>query len=910
MKTEQTWTPDPYQQEVINARGGYHLVLAPPGCGKTQILTERIRQSHQLGVAYRDMLCLTFTNRAARGMKERIQTNIVDSDADEVYVGNVHRFCSKFLFDNGLIAAESSVIDEEDAVSIVARYRDEDEHVVNAGYAKRREYAEVIQFAGFMHQLMHRHPKALRMHPDCVSTDDVVAMHKLCEVRQIEFTVDVMTDIYLHTDMYEDMARGDAYDMGSQQIIGALLRKMQQAHHYDIYKKENKLIDFEDLLLLTYDALAADTAHQLRRYSWIQVDEVQDLNPLQLAIIDELMDVDFHTVMYLGDEQQAIFSFMGAKMSTLDMLRQRCEGHLHRLFVNHRSPAYLLEVFNVYAEQLLGIDKKLLSQTNYSPPREGNELQVMSSQQIESEYRDVADVVEQLYRTAEKETTAVIVSANADADLMSEALTRLHLAHFKVSGDDLFASSSIKLLLAHLNVLANEHHFIGWARLLKGLHVFESNAAARSFMSGLLDRGMLPCDLLFYQESSYVQEFVKCYDEQDIVVFDTETTGLSVFDDDIVQIAAVKMRQGQVVPGSGFVVFMATDREIPKRLGDIENPLIAEMQRHTLHSREEGLQMFMDYVGDTILLGHNADYDYHILDFNLRRYLPSISLSERCPRYLDSLKLIRLLEPNLKEYKLKYLLSVLQLEGENTHLADADVEATCNVVRHCYGKAKMLIPSQLEWMRHPRFKKRVEVLRKNYLSVYRHAKDMLYLREPQDEQPALVKEMMYFYQYLCDEKLVQAHDKLHYVVRFLTDDIIDRVATPSLIEQLMAHITEINTLKEADLCNSHTLTERIFVTTVHKAKGLEFDNVIIFDAVDGRYPNYYNQNNVRLLAEDKRKFYVAMTRAKKRLYISWSVTRIDYHNRAQPRYITPFMQPLLRFFEISEKRQKPVQTLF
>ena len=120
---------------------------------------------------------------------------------------------------------------------------------------------------------------------------------------------------------------------------------------------------------------------------------------------------------------------------------------------------------------------------------------------------------------------------------------------------------------------------------------------------------------------------------------------------------------------------------------------------------------------------------------------------------------------------------------------------------------------------------------------------------------------------------------------------------PSLVEQLWAYVTEINTLKEADLCNSQTLQERIFVTTVHKAKGLEFDNVIIFDAVDGRYPNFYNQNNERLLAEDKRKFYVAMTRAKKRLYVAWSTTRIDYYNRSHPRDITPFMRPILQFFE-------------
>jgi DNA helicase-2/ATP-dependent DNA helicase PcrA len=96
MNNALNWKPDESQQAVIVAHGGYHLVLAPPGCGKTQILTERVRQAHQLGRPYSDMLCLTFTNRAARGMQERISENIADEDVSDLYVGNVHRFCSKF----------------------------------------------------------------------------------------------------------------------------------------------------------------------------------------------------------------------------------------------------------------------------------------------------------------------------------------------------------------------------------------------------------------------------------------------------------------------------------------------------------------------------------------------------------------------------------------------------------------------------------------------------------------------------------------------------------------------------------------------------------------------------------------------------------------------------------------------
>lgn len=156
---------DPCQQEVIEARGGWHLVLAPPGCGKTQILTERIRRAHSEGVAYADMLCLTFTNRAARGMSERLASTIEDEGVKEVYVGNLHRFCSRFLFENNLVTADTSIIDDDDAVSILARFTGDDEMVVAADYKQRRGYMEVVQVGALMHQIAHGHPRGCACTP-------------------------------------------------------------------------------------------------------------------------------------------------------------------------------------------------------------------------------------------------------------------------------------------------------------------------------------------------------------------------------------------------------------------------------------------------------------------------------------------------------------------------------------------------------------------------------------------------------------------------------------------------------------------------------------------------------------------------------------------------------------------------
>ena len=140
MTATNSWTPDDSQREILALGSGHHLVLAPPGCGKTQMLAERVAQAHHAGTDFSDMLCLTFTNRAARGMRERLLTRIgAAHDADSLFVGNVHRYCSKFLFDNGLVPSESAVIDSDDALSILARYFGEDEEQAKANGSRRKK---------------------------------------------------------------------------------------------------------------------------------------------------------------------------------------------------------------------------------------------------------------------------------------------------------------------------------------------------------------------------------------------------------------------------------------------------------------------------------------------------------------------------------------------------------------------------------------------------------------------------------------------------------------------------------------------------------------------------------------------------------------------------------------------------
>lgn len=885
---------DKYQIPVVEASQGYHLVLASPGCGKTHILAERIRYARESGVKYEDMLCLTFTNRAAREMTNRIQ-KVVGGDFSELMVGNVHRFCSKFLFEQGRIPADSAIIDDEEAVSIIADYRNEDEEGVTRDFNRYKGYQTIIFFQHFIYQLEHQHPWKYYLHPESFTDDDREAVKYICASQKIEYDEQAVVNIYHHAQEYMDEANAPGLDGKTADRIRVLLWKMYYAGCYARYKEENHLFDFEDLLLYTYDIYRSDPT--CKRYPWIQVDEVQDLNGMQLAIIDLLTAEDNPMVMYLGDEQQAIFSFMGAKVETLTLLKMRCKGNIHHLQRNHRSPKYLLDVFNDYAEKQLKIDRELLPLSDNDTKATSGDLRIIHSSTIEAEHKDITTEALSLYEQNKEERTAVIVSANSDADRISEAMTEAGLTHFKVSGRDLFDTPDVKLLLAHLSVLSNEHNSIAWTRIMKGVHAFPSHALARRFNWKLKQLALSPSDFLLYPESCYTAEFLRAYNEEEIVVFDTETTGLNVFQDDIIEIAAIRIKGGEVV-GEPLDLYIETDKPILPMLGDKENPMYAiyheKMSTGELLSPSDALRRFLAYVGTSPILGHNANYDYNIVDNNLQRYCND-TMQAHDIRCFDSLKLIRLLAPSLHSYKLESLLETFQLAGVNSHQAIDDVKATVSLVRLCAEKAREKQAQQAAFIHHPKVKPFANVLRSNYGERYREAVNRLY-KLSTDHEPALVSELSTAYNAFRLDGLINDIPRLDYILRYLRIDMLtDETVANALAPQLSQYVMDINTLKEADFCNSKSILERIYVTTVHKAKGLEFDNVIIFDAADGRYPNAYNKTKQQD-EEDARKFYVAMSRAKRRLFIAYALQMVDRHGRVFNRELTPLMDSIQKYF--------------
>lgn len=892
-ETEILTTLDESQRTVVLAQDGYHLVLAPPGCGKTHILASRVRWAHSHGVAFEDMLCLTFTNRAARGMINRIGEVMDGEDLAPLHVGNVHHYCSRFLFEQQVVPADSSIVSDEETISILADYTHDDEERVIRDYQSSRNYQQILFFSHLMDQMRHGHPWSLYLHPEALTEGDREALRYLCNRQKKPFAVEALIEIYPCAENYFDDA-----DAAPREVAGkvrTLLKKMYYARRYAEYKADNHILDFEDLLLKTYDAYREDTEGRLRRYRWIQVDEVQDLNAMQLAIIDLLTAKERATVLFLGDEQQAIFSFMGAKVERLNEIKLRCKGHIHHLRQNHRAPSYLLGVLNRYAEAQLGIDSELLPLAGNDEQAQPGDLQIIYGATMEDEIRLICEKVRELQTQG---TTAVVVSSNADANRVSQSLTDQGLTHFKVSGRDLFDTPDVRLLFAHLSVLSNEHNFIPWARILRGVGVFDTHSLARRFSRKLLQLALTPDDLLRYDGTTYLQEFLKAYDGGEIVVFDTETTGTDVYHDDIIEVSAMRVCQGRVV-GEPLDLYIETDRPIPTLLGEKENPMYAlyhqKMAAGELLQAEEALVRFLAFVGDRPVVGHNVRFDYQILRYNLLRH-GGLRLPIPMGRVFDTLKLMRLLDRNLRSYKLESLIDQLGLQGANTHQAIDDVGATVSLVNYCAASGRSRVKAQTDFLAHPRVRPFASKLRAYYGDLYLDAMARCYDLEADADQPALVKELRRAYAYFVEEHKVDEIPQLDDICRYIMMDLLPRQEVAnSLDAQLQRYIVDLSTLKESDFCNSRSIRERIYVTTVHKAKGLEYDNVIIFDAVDGRYPNAYNRDKKQDM-EDARKFYVALSRARRRLFVAYSMNTTDRHGVVHPRQLTPFMDEIMAYF--------------
>ncbi len=791
---------DQLQQRVIELQNGSALLLAGPGCGKTHILAKRVVQANAVyGVDFSDMLCLTFTNRAAREMESRI-ISYLGVKPKGLFIGNLHRFCLHFLFENELIAPDTSILDEEDLEDFLATALD---------LHLQKEIRHFLDVAAYIYQTEQEHPANLIRRPQALPT---------------------ATD-------YDRVAR------------------------FEKFKKDNRLIDFDRILLSTYTALLDRNAvdYKMTGYRWVQVDEVQDLTSLQLAIIDLVSSRIDRTILYLGDEQQAIFRFLGAGGRALEGLKRHCHGNILHLQRNYRSPRHLVEMCNDLASTWLDIDSEILPHSVC----ETYELDSLVSYQCEpyALTRLTAAIAKQYVTAHPEKTTAILVRTNFESDRISEELERQGIEHFKVSRRDIFKQNSFKTIWSHIAVTSNPFRYQEWARLLYQTRSIRTLAGARSLVSFLRDASMGVDELFDFGSSTNIQTFGRNYEKPGctFTVFDTETTGLNVNEDDIIQIAAVKIRNGKLVPGSEFSIIIDTQRRIPPFLSNnLINPMVELYRNSERVSAEKGFSLFLEYVGnDDIVAGHNLSFDLSILRSNIekrtRLLVPEWITEKR--RQTDTLALSHLLYPRLWSHKLADLINVLGLEGVNSHVASDDVAATVELMKVLYKKAKDKAHLQIEILHNAKIARIAQRFKDSYHELWLESR-----RRFENGGSTLAAEMATAHDYFANKDLISKIPRFEKILELVDKVIVDSSVEKDFRSQCLRHLHDMLCYTESDLLINGIATERLSVMTVHKAKGLEMDNVIIYDAI--------RRNDT--LEDFARWLYVACSRAKKRLAIGIS----------------------------------------
>ncbi|MDE6120907.1 MAG: ATP-binding domain-containing protein, partial [Muribaculaceae bacterium] len=464
-----------------------------------------------------------------------------------------------------------------------------------------------------------------------------------------------------------------------------------------------------------------------------------------------------------------------------------------------------------------------------------------------------------------EESVAILTRTNAEAVQISDVLESRTLEHFLVAQNDSFHSASFKTVWAHLAVSANSADFHSWARILYQTQAVKTLKAARQYVKALSMAALTPTELFSLINDgrpTAVTEFCCAMTdpERTIVVLDTETTGLDIYNDDVVQFAAVKMRAGKILKDSGIELFIETRRRIPAILSEgTRNPLPLLYENAEKFTPEEAFRRIIAYIGsDSILAGHNIGFDLSVLRENIVRRtdlaVPAFLSDTSQP--IDSLYLSRLLYPRLRSHRLGFLIEAFGLKGTNSHSAADDTNATAALLSHITEAAIHKLDLQKRFLDGKNYMSVLHKLCSTYSAMHTQAR-LLMTRDPHSAS-ALPDEMERIHSSLCDMGLIRPIKRFEYIID-LTRELISTSGAKNYREQIAAHLTALRTFNESDLLTSGFVRERISVMTIHKAKGLEMDNVIIADDPCRRGS----------LDEQARVLYVGVSRPRRRLAIGY-----------------------------------------
>jgi DNA helicase-2/ATP-dependent DNA helicase PcrA len=396
------------QREAVLHKDGPIMIIAGAGSGKTKVLTTRIihlMSAHQVDAF--NILALTFTNKAAKEMKERVEKILGNGEARNLYIGTFHSVFARILrFEAEKIGFPRSftIYDTDDAKSVVKT-------VINEMDLDDKHYKPNIVY-------------------------NRISSAKNALVGPAEYKND-------YAIQQEDMR-------SNRPAIGQI---------YEAYVKrcfKNGAMDFDDLLLKFYELLknVPESLYKYQhKFKYILIDEYQDTNPAQYEII-KLLGAMHENVCVVGDDAQSIYSFRGATIENiLQFQKDYDEVKLVKLEQNYRSTKSIIHVANEVIKNNKGQIEKVLFTDN----DEGEKIKLVRTMTDNDEGKFVADSIQEqkLRNHYSNKDFAILYRTNAQSRAFEEALRRMGIAYTIYGGISFYQRKEIKDIVAYLRLIVN-----------------------------------------------------------------------------------------------------------------------------------------------------------------------------------------------------------------------------------------------------------------------------------------------------------------------------------------------------------------------------------------------------------------------------------------------------------------------
>lgn len=400
------------QCEAVKHIEGPLLITAGAGSGKTKVLTCRIAHLLELGVAPYRILAITFTNKAAKEMKERV-TNLVGAQADSIWLSTFHSFCAKLL-----------------------RFE------VDGFYGYTRNFT------------IYDSSDQLVLVKDCLkklNLDDKQFMP-----RSVLGTISSAKNVLMDAKAFAAQA-SDFYEQKVADVYALYQEKL----------RENNAVDFDDLLFLAVRLLQEKEEVREKyqsRFQYILVDEYQDTNHAQYALT-KILAARWRNICVVGDADQSIYAWRGADIrNIIDFTRDYPDAASIKLEQNYRSTKTILHAANAVIDNNESRPKKTLWTENPA----GNKIIHYQAQTEHDEADYIAGVIYNRHEISHEPygDMAILFRTNAQSRVLEEKLMRYAIPYTMVGGTKFYDRKEIKDVLAYLRLLYNPEDSLSLTRII------------------------------------------------------------------------------------------------------------------------------------------------------------------------------------------------------------------------------------------------------------------------------------------------------------------------------------------------------------------------------------------------------------------------------------------------------------